>query len=173
MRRQMVGLLPRLRRFARGLTGDPDKADDVVQAACERALKRLHQLREESRLDSWLYRIIYTRWIDHLRQNRSRSANLIVLADEKAAFGPNESEVGDLSWAMDVRKALGELSMEHRTAVMLVCVEGYSYAEAAAVLNVAPGTMASRVARARAQLSRYLASGEKRAVRALGTDKRK
>lgn len=78
LRNQMVGLLPRLRRFAMTLAKDPDRADDLVQASCERALTRLDQLREGTRLDSWLYRIIYTQWIDNLRRKKTRSAKLIL-----------------------------------------------------------------------------------------------
>ena len=70
MRDQIVGL---------SLTKDLDTADDLVQGACERALTRLDQLREKTRLDSWLYRIIYTQWIDTLRRRQVRSEKLIVL----------------------------------------------------------------------------------------------
>ena len=64
LRRQLVGLLPRMRRFARSLAGDPSRADDLLQAACERALGRLDQVQEGTRIESWLYRIIYTQWVD-------------------------------------------------------------------------------------------------------------
>jgi RNA polymerase sigma factor (sigma-70 family) len=74
LRQEIVSFLPRLRRFARSLAKDPDKADDLVQAACERALGRLSHVREGTRLDSWLYRIIYTRWIDKMRRGKTRSA---------------------------------------------------------------------------------------------------
>jgi RNA polymerase sigma-70 factor (ECF subfamily) len=52
----IVALIPRLRRFARTLTGDPHEADDVVQIALERALSRLDQWHRDARLDSWLFR---------------------------------------------------------------------------------------------------------------------
>src|SRR3977135_815283 len=64
---QLIATLPRLRRFARGLTGAAAEADDLVQAACERALAREHQFQEGTRFDSWMFRIVQTIWIDQLR----------------------------------------------------------------------------------------------------------
>lgn len=156
LRYQMVGLLPRLRRFARSLAKDPDRADDLVQAACERALNRLGQVQEGKRLDSWLYRIIYTQWIDHLRRRKTRTARLVVVSDENKSGTPGTNSGERLDDALDLQNALNTLPQEHHAAIMLVCVEGYSYAEAAAVLEVPAGTVASRVARARTMLGRLL-----------------
>src|SRR5580704_12334143 len=64
---QLIAVLPRLRRFARGLAGSAVEADDLVQAACERALTRQHQFQEGTRFDSWMFRIVQTIWIDQLR----------------------------------------------------------------------------------------------------------
>lgn len=156
LRDHIVSLLPRLRRFGLSLTKDLDRADDLVQGACERALTRLDQLREETRLDSWLYRIIYTQWIDTLRRRQIRSDKLIVLSRQaESTSASNESDF-QLSSSIDVHSALESLPEEHRAAVMLVCVEGYSYAEAAGVLKVPAGTVASRVSRARGMMSRRL-----------------
>ncbi|MBM3573809.1 MAG: RNA polymerase sigma factor, partial [Alphaproteobacteria bacterium] len=63
-RRDLVALIPRLRRFARGLTGAAADADDLVQAACERALARHGQWTPGTRLDSWVFRIVHTVWLD-------------------------------------------------------------------------------------------------------------
>jgi RNA polymerase sigma-70 factor (ECF subfamily) len=156
LRNQMVGLLPRLRRFARTLTKDPDKADDLVQATCERALNRLDQLREGTHLDSWLYRIIHTQWIDKLRRINTRSAKLIVLSNESKSISPGIDSGDHLEAALDLQHALNTLPEENHAAIVLVCVEGYSYAEAAAVLEVPAGTVASRVARARTMLGKLL-----------------
>ena len=65
---QLVALLPKLRRFARSLTGSLEEGDDLVQSACERALQRTDQFQPGSRLDSWMYRIVQTVWIDRMRQ---------------------------------------------------------------------------------------------------------
>ena len=157
LRQEIVSILPRLRRFARSLAKDVDKADDLVQAACERALTRLAHVRAGSRLDSWLYRIIYTRWIDKMRRGKTRAAKLVVLADAGRSDGTGK-EMGDyLDTAMDIQKAFDTLPAENQAAISLVSVEGYSYEEAASVLNVPVGTVASRVARARTILGKFLA----------------
>ena len=156
LRNQMVGLLPRLRRFAMTLVKDPDRADDLVQGACERALARLDQLREGTRLDSWLYRIIYTQWIDNLRRKKTRFDKLILLSSESGPDHPGSNRDSLLDDTLDLQNALYTIPEEHRTALMLVSVEGYSYAEAASVLDVPAGTVASRVARARSMLGRIL-----------------
>ena len=156
LRDQIVGLLPRLRRFGLSLTKDLDTADDLVQGACERALTRLDQLREGSRLDSWLYRIVYTQWIDTLRRRQIRSEKLIVLGRETESRTVSSDSDSNFTISLDVRTALESLPDEHRAAVMLVCMEGYGYAEAAGVLNVPAGTVASRVSRARRIMSRRL-----------------
>jgi len=154
-----------LRRFARSLSRDPDRADDLVQAACQRALERLDQVREGTRLDSWLYRIIYTRWIDKLRRGKTRSANLVLLTGEDFPGAANAKVGNDLATSLDIKKALEKLPAEHHAAITLVSVEGYSYEEAASVLDVPVGTVASRVARARAMLGRLLAQGREDALR--------
>ena len=156
LRYQLVGLLPHLRRFARGLTKDPDKADDLVQEACERALKKLNHSGQELNLKSLLYRIIYNRWIDNLRRRKTRMTKLVVLSEQNK-FKASDSNTGDhLDVVLDLQSALDKLDDEHRAAIMLIGVEGYSYAEAAAVLEVPPGTVASRVARARTKLGELL-----------------
>lgn len=159
LRQEIVSYLPRLRRFARSLARDPDRADDLVQAACQRALERLDQVREGQRLDSWLYRIVYTRWIDKLRRGKTRSAHLMVLSREDAPIAGNNKPGRDMETALDIKQALEKLPAEHHAAITLVTIEGYSYEEAAAVLDLPIGTVASRVARARAMLGRLLARG--------------
>jgi RNA polymerase sigma-70 factor (ECF subfamily) len=72
---ELVALLPRLRRFARGLAGAPDQADDLVQAACERAIARIHQWTPGTRLDSWMFRIVQTIWLDEKRAQRVRGGD--------------------------------------------------------------------------------------------------
>ena len=151
-RAQLVALLPRLRRFAHGLTKSADEGDDLVQAACERALERHEQWRPDTRLDSWLYRIIQTMWVDRLRSVQVR--------DRYAAGVPTEEMVADGPRAMEasitlaaVRRRIEALPPEQRAVLLLVCVEGQSYREAADILGTPVGTVMSRLARARAALS--------------------
>lgn len=147
----MVALLPRLRRFAFGLTGSMDEADDLVQAACERALSRLHQWQPGTRLDSWLYRIAQTLWLDQMRirKHRGNPVESEVL-DQLPASGGRSAE-GEHTLAL-VSAAMDRLPEEQRLVLVLVSVEGLSYKEAAAVLEVPVGTVMSRLARARKRL---------------------
>jgi RNA polymerase sigma-70 factor, ECF subfamily len=158
-REELVLLLPRLRRFAYGLAGQREDADDLVQAACERALERSDQWEPGTRLDSWMYRIIQNLWFDRLRSRKVRGDPVDMeaiepQADEHAHRAPELRS--DLSRVSD---ALQQLRPEHRELLMLVCVEELSYKEAAELLQIPMGTVMSRLARARLQLHELLASG--------------
>jgi RNA polymerase sigma-70 factor (ECF subfamily) len=157
---ELVALLPRLRRFARGLAGAPDQADDLVQAACERAIARIHQWTPGTRLDSWMFRIVQTIWLDQTRAQRVRTgegridaASPLVEA-ELSVDGARDMEQ-HLTYDA-VRRAMGQLPDEQRAVVMLVCVEGQSYKEAAETLSVPIGTVMSRLSRARSALARHM-----------------
>ena len=81
-RTRLVGLLPRLRRFALALTGDLDQADDLVQEACMRALSRIAQWQPGTRLDSWMYRIAQNIWLDRVRARKVRGEGVGLEAAE-------------------------------------------------------------------------------------------
>jgi RNA polymerase sigma-70 factor (ECF subfamily) len=155
---QLIAVLPRMRRFARGLTGSAADADDLVQAACERALTRTHQFQEGTRFDSWMFRIVQTIWIDQLR---SRNIRKEAHEDEGMHVGTDEPvrRVEARLALQEVRAALGELPPEQRAALLLVTVDGLSYKEAADVAEVPVGTIMSRLARARIALQAKLEAG--------------
>jgi RNA polymerase sigma-70 factor, ECF subfamily len=155
---QLIAVLPRLRRFARGLTGSAVEADDLVQAACERALARMHQFQEGTRFDSWMFRIVQTIWIDQLRARDVRKEDGEM---EEERLGTDESvRRADARLALaEVRRAVSRLPVEQRTALLLVTVEGLSYKEAAEVAKVPVGTIMSRLARARVALQGQLEAG--------------
>jgi len=155
-RSQLVALLPRLRRFARGLSGTADRADDLVQAACERALARMEQWTPGTRLDSWMFRIVRTIWIDELRAQavRHRAREREELEGAKFFDGERDMEVQMTMQA--VREAVAELPPEQREILLLVAVEGVSYKEAAEILDIPIGTVMSRLARGRAALVKLL-----------------
>ena len=155
---QLIAVLPRLRRFARGLSGSAAEADDLVQAACERALTREHQFQEGTRFDSWMFRIVQTIWIDQLR---SRNVRKETSEDEGYRVGSDEPlRRAEARLALDeVRAAMGELPPEQRVALMLVTVDGLSYKEAADIAEVPVGTIMSRLARGRAALQAKLETG--------------
>jgi RNA polymerase sigma-70 factor (ECF subfamily) len=156
IRNQIAALLPRLRRFALGLTGNAADADDLVQDAVERALRNLHQWQQGTRLDSWMFRITQNLWIDAVRARRVRAvvAHDPEAAEKVAIDGAREVE-SRLTFA-DTARALAELPEEQRAVVALVLIDGMSYREAADTLNVPMGTVTSRLARARMALAQRI-----------------
>jgi RNA polymerase sigma-70 factor, ECF subfamily len=152
---QLIAVLPRLRRFARGLTGSAAEADDLVQGACERALTRAHQFQEGTRFDSWMFRIAQTMWIDQLRSRNTRKE---VAEDEALHVGSDEpGRRAEARLALqEVRAALAQIPAEQRMALLLVTVDGMSYKQAAEVAEVPVGTIMSRLARARVALQAKL-----------------
>ncbi len=156
-RSQLVALLPRLRRFALGLTASREEADDLVQAACEKALTKQHQWQPGTRLDSWVYRIIQTQRIDHLRRAKHAPVSLDdgALPEREDAHSAERAENEDL--LQHTLKALEQLPEEQRVVMMLVVVEGYSYREVAEQLGIPHGTVMSRLARARLRVQAQLA----------------
>ena len=155
---QLIAVLPRLRRFARGLTGTATEADDLVQAACERALAREHQFQEGTRFDSWMFRIVQTIWIDQLRARDVRKEDGDV-AEERLGSDAAVRGIEARIALTEVRHAVALLPPDQRTTLMLVTVEGLSYKEAAAVAGVPVGTIMSRLARARIALQQQLDAG--------------
>jgi len=158
---QLITVLPRLRRFARGLSGSISDADDLVQAACERALARQHQFEEGTRFDSWMFRIVQTIWIDQVRSRDVRKEDGDIAQDRLGSDEPVRRAEARL--ALDeVRRALDCLPPDQRTALLLVTVEGLSYKEAAETVQVPVGTIMSRLSRARIALQLHLEAGRGR-----------
>lgn len=152
IRRQIVDLLPRLRRFARVLARDSADADDLVQTTLERALSRAGQWAPGTRLDSWTFRIMKNAWIDETRA-RSRRAKVFAPDEdgETVGFDGGAAMQARLE-AAEVERAMARLPEDQRLAVALVLVEGLSYKDAAEVLEIPPGTLTSRLVRGRAAL---------------------
>jgi len=155
---QLIAVLPRLRRFAAGLTRSASEADDVVQAACERALAREHQFQEGTRFDSWMFRIVQTIWIDQLRARDTRKEDGDIAEDRLGTDEPVRRVEARLALA-EVRRAVSLLPPDQRVTLMLVTVEGLSYKQAADVTGVPVGTIMSRLARARVALQQLLQAG--------------
>ncbi len=155
---QLIALLPRLRRFARGLAGSAVEADDLVQAACERALARSHQFQEGTRFDSWMFRIVQTIWIDLIRSRNVRQEEAESEGDRIGTDEPVRRTEARIA-LKEVMVAMADLPVEQRTALLLVTVDGMSYKEAAEVADVPVGTIMSRLARARVALQARLEAG--------------
>jgi RNA polymerase sigma-70 factor (ECF subfamily) len=155
----LIGLLPRLRRFGAALTGSLDAADDLVQAACERALRAEDTWQPGTRLDSWLFRIMQNLWIDQRRQAARRGSTVPI--DELitlAGMDGRQLVEANLTLAA-VWSAIDRLPEEQRAVLVAVCVEGLPYQEAAQLLGVPIGTVTSRLHRARLALAEQLGFG--------------
>lgn len=153
----LVALLPRLRRFARALAGAPDRADDLVQSACERALRARDTFQPGTRLDAWMFRILRNVWIDAARRSVARGGEHAGLDEVAERAGWDGRDVTETRLMLaKTREAIAALPPESREVVVLVCVEELSYREAAEVLEVPVGTVMSRLARARVKLARAL-----------------
>lgn len=149
---KIAELLPRLRRFAYALTGDPDNGDDLVQEGCVRAFSRLNQWQTGTRLDSWMYRIIHNIWRDQARARRVRGI-LTDLSSAREVPGPDGRHVTETRLTLQrVLNALEDLPPEQQVLISLVCFEGLSYQEAASVLGIPVGTVTSRLVRGRQAL---------------------
>ena len=159
-RRELVQLLPRLRRFAFVLTRSRDDAEDVVQAAVERALRHADSWQQGTRLDSWLYRIMQNLWRDELRAHRRRAEPLDSHADIAGADG-RDVTIRHIQ-SNEAQQALDELPEDQRMVVALVVLDGMSYQQTADILDVPVGTVMSRLARARARLAASLGEGPQR-----------
>jgi RNA polymerase sigma-70 factor (ECF subfamily) len=153
---ELVGLLPRLRRFARGLARDASDADDLCQAAVERALKSRDQWQDGTRLASWMYRITRNVGIDDRRAAARRGVHAPIDDDAVQVAGDGAAHVEAGALRGDVDGAMARLPDEQRAVVMLVLVEGYAYREAAEILEVPIGTVTSRLARGRETLMHLL-----------------
>lgn len=153
----LVELLPRLRRLARAITGSDVDAQDLVQETVERALAKRGGWQTGTRLDSWTFTIMKRIHIDQGR-SRTRWSKVVSPEDERT---PQQADGGiageDLrADAMAVRGAIQALPDDQRLAVALVLIDGLSYAEAAVVMGVPPGTLTSRLVRGRQTLIQTL-----------------
>jgi RNA polymerase sigma-70 factor (ECF subfamily) len=147
--------IPRLRRYARALTGDRAAADDLVQDTLERALSRIYLWRRGSDMRAWLFTIMHNIFVN---QARSRARHPHEALDGPTADSLHYREP-DWSELRDIGEALAKLPVEQRTVVLLVGLEQFTYDEAARVLEVPIGTVMSRLSRARERM-RVLLGGD-------------
>ena len=142
--------IPRLRRYARYLVRDTDRADDVVQECLVRALDRIDTWQPGTNLRAWLFVILRNCHIDEVRRARHHP-----IVDDPDSNGRSHG----IPESQELRVTLGEirdvflrLKQEHREILVLVVVEGFDYQEAAGVLGIPVGTVRSRLSRAREAL---------------------
>jgi len=137
-----------LRRYARRLLGNSCDVDDLVQDCLARALSRAHLWRPGSDLRAWLFTILHNMHVNNLRARNAVSA---VPVDDAIPAPPEQENRLALR---DLARALARVPDEQRQVLLLVGLEGMSYAEAARVQGVPVGTVMSRLARGRCALRR-------------------
>ena len=151
----------RLRALAYRLLGDRAAMDDALQEAYVKAYRALPGFREDAGLGTWLYQITYRACVDLQRRESRHQAGPTAWSPPDPAASAADPAATAAS-RTDLQRALAALPVDQRAAVLLVDAEGLDYDAAAAVLGVAPGTIASRLSRARAALRAALAEGETR-----------
>jgi RNA polymerase sigma-70 factor, ECF subfamily len=152
--------IPGLRRFACALLrGDREHADDLVQDSLERALANWHRRRSDADLRSWIYTIVYNRFLTEWRRQRryARVSSLSECLDEDLprVDGGQASALTH----RDLLRAFAELPQEQRAVLLLVGVDDFSYKDAARLLGVPIGTVMSRLSRGRERLREYMDGG--------------
>jgi len=149
----ILACIPSLRRYARGLTGDVHRADDLVQDTLERAWRRLSLWRRRGDLRAWAFSIMHNLYVDGLRARAGRPEDA---TGEDLPELPERPTQADALELRDLDRALQRLAPELRAVLLLVGVEDLSYRQAAAVLGVPLGTVMSRLSRARERLDALL-----------------
>lgn len=150
---ELVPHLPRLRRYARALTGDRHQADDLVQDTVERALARQSLWRRGSRLDSWLLTIMHNIFVNQIRSRQNRGTEAL----DELPFEPSERATQhDSLEVRDVHAALALLPYEQKSVLLLVTLDERSYEDTARILDIPVGTVMSRLSRARDRLRALL-----------------
>ena len=163
-RQQLLGAIPRLRRYARSLVFDGAAADDLVQTALERALTHWHQFDQRRDILVWTISIARNAFID---ERRRRARLNLVEPDGDDDGAPAHAHVDrlasdpgvDVGLRLDLVAALRRLPLDQREALLLVSVEQLSYAECAEALAIPIGTVMSRISRARSALRALLDGG--------------
>ncbi|HLU33535.1 MAG TPA: RNA polymerase sigma factor SigM [Natronosporangium sp.] len=135
--------------------GDPDEAADALQDAMLNAHRAAGRFRGEAAVTTWLHRIVVNACLDRMRRRRAHPTVPLPDGSHPEGYGGKEpaAPAADPETALVVRHALAQLPPEQRTAIVLVDLQGYSVAEAAAIFGVAEGTVKSRCARGRARLA--------------------
>jgi RNA polymerase sigma-70 factor (ECF subfamily) len=159
--------IPRLRRYARALTRDATRADDLVQSCLVRAIAKSHLWQPGTDLRAWLFTILHNQHVNDVRRAVREGINIPV--EDVAPVLTVPSTQGASLQLRDLDRAMARLPEEQRQVLLLVGLEGMRYEEVATVLDVPVGTVRSRLSRGRDML-RYLMDMKGRAPRADGEE---
>jgi RNA polymerase sigma-70 factor, ECF subfamily len=153
LRTLLLGAVPSLRAFAISLSGNVDRADDLVQDTLMRALANIHRFEPGTNLNAWLFTILRNLFHSEYRKRKREVEDADGSYAARLATAPEQNARLDFD---DLRLALAKLSPDQREAVLLIGAEGFSYEEAAQICGTAVGTIKSRVNRARRRLSELM-----------------
>ena len=156
---ELVAAIPRLRRYARVLTGDATRADDLVQDTLARAWEKRRLWQAGTDLRAWLFTVMHNVHVNQLALLRRDSANVSLDADTTGMAWqlPVRGNQLDRVELLEVVAQMGRLPPDQREVLLLAAVEEMRYEEIAAVLAVPIGTVMSRLSRARDKLRRLIA----------------
>lgn len=162
VRKGLQPLFPRLWRYCLALTGSRDRADDLAQAACLRALDKADQFQTGTELDRWMFRLTQRLWLNELRADTVRRGQGLLPIEETDLPDQKNDPQANL-FARQVLSQVMKLPEAQRVTVLLVYMEGYSYREASETLDIPIGTVMSRLSAARAKLNEALGEGKREA----------
>jgi RNA polymerase sigma-70 factor (ECF subfamily) len=149
LRDDILAAVPSLRAFAISLSGNSDRADDLVQETLLRALANIDSFQPGSNLPAWLFTILRNLFRSDYRKRRRE------VEDAEGNYATHPSQGAHLEFE-EFRAALEKLPQDQREALILVGASGFSYEDAAAICGCAVGTIKSRVNRARSKLAALL-----------------
>ncbi len=146
--------IPRLRRYARALTRDAARADDLVQSCLVRAIAKEHLWEPGTDLRAWLFTILHNQYVNEIR--RSVREGVSVAVEDVAPVLTVAPRATSCLQLRDLERAIRLLPEEQRQVILLVGLEGMRYEEVAAVLDIPIGTVRSRLSRGREMLRRLM-----------------
>ena len=151
VKKELEIFFPRLWRYCLALTGDRYRSDDLAQAACLRAIEKADKFKAGTHFDRWMFRLTQRLWINEIRKEAVRNGGGLSSIDEEDLVDTKpDPEVNLLG--REVLMEVMRLPEAQRATLLLVYVEGYSYSEAANLLEIPIGTVMSRLAVARSKL---------------------
>ncbi|HUH84000.1 MAG TPA: sigma-70 family RNA polymerase sigma factor [Stellaceae bacterium] len=169
--RQIEEQIPRLRRYARALTRDATRADDLVQNSLMRALAKSHLWEPGTDLRAWLFTILHNQHVNDVR--RAMREGVAVPVEDAAPLLTAPAAQGASLQLRDLDRAMAQLAEEQRQVLLLVGLEGMRYEEVAMVLQIPVGTVRSRLSRGREALRHLMgmrAPGERAATAPVDCD---
>jgi RNA polymerase sigma-70 factor, ECF subfamily len=155
LREAVLAAVPKLRAFAISLSGNVDRADDLVQETLLRALANIGSFQPGTNMSAWLFTILRNHFHSEYRKRRREVEDVDgVYADSLTSLPEQNSRVE----IVEFRNALKLLPSEQRESLFLVGASGFTYEEAAQICGCAVGTIKSRVNRARSRLAEVLST---------------